>query len=195
MEAEAEAAAPLPVQQVYATLEAALSLDAGTRGAAEAQLRAWEADAAPGFIGSLLKVVAEVAAVPEVRGRREAGGGRPAGGRHEAAAACRRHRARSTTALQPPATSHCPQAGRLMAAVVAKNAVGSSWRKTVGSREWSRVPGAHLPPAPSCRGWHAAAAAAATSQEQDCGCQAEAHLPCDTLQAFPPPCALLQALQ
>ena len=29
-----------------------------------------------------------------------------------------------------------------MAAVVAKNAVGSSWRKTVGSREWSRVPGA-----------------------------------------------------
>lgn len=28
-----------------------------------------------------------------------------------------------------------------MAAVVAKNAVGSSWRKTLGSREWSRVPG------------------------------------------------------
>lgn len=24
--------------------------------------------------------------------------------------------------------------------VVAKNAVGSSWRKTLGSREWSRVP-------------------------------------------------------
>lgn len=35
-----------------------------------------------------------------------------------------------------------------MAAVVAKNAVGSSWRKTVGSREWSRVPGA------AGRGWH-----------------------------------------
>lgn len=34
-----------------------------------------------------------------------------------------------------------------MAAVVAKNAVGSSWRKTLGSREWSRVPGALLPPA------------------------------------------------
>ncbi len=31
-----------------------------------------------------------------------------------------------------------------MAAVVAKNAVGSSWRKTLGSREWSRVPGALL---------------------------------------------------
>ncbi len=29
---------------------------------------------------------------------------------------------------------------RVMAAVVAKNAVGSSWRKTLGSREWSRVP-------------------------------------------------------
>ena len=31
-----------------------------------------------------------------------------------------------------------------MAAVVAKNAVGSSWRKTIGSREWSRVPGGAL---------------------------------------------------
>lgn len=29
---------------------------------------------------------------------------------------------------------------RLLAAVVAKNGVGSSWRKTIGSREWSRVP-------------------------------------------------------
>ena len=28
---------------------------------------------------------------------------------------------------------------RLLAAVLAKNAVGSSWRKTVDSREWSRV--------------------------------------------------------
>ena len=27
-----------------------------------------------------------------------------------------------------------------MAAVIAKNAVGSSWRKTLGTREWSRVP-------------------------------------------------------
>ena len=40
-----------------------------------------------------------------------------------------------------------PQESRLLAAVVAKNAVGSSWRKTMGSREWSRVPGARA------RGW------------------------------------------
>ena len=32
------------------------------------------------------------------------------------------------------------QAIRLVAAVIAKNAVGSSWRKTLGSREWSKVP-------------------------------------------------------
>ena len=32
------------------------------------------------------------------------------------------------------------QATRVLAAVLAKNAVGSSWRKTLGSREWSRVP-------------------------------------------------------
>lgn len=29
---------------------------------------------------------------------------------------------------------------RLLAAVLAKNAVGSSWRKTLGTREWSRIP-------------------------------------------------------
>ncbi|KAL4448640.1 hypothetical protein ABPG75_005859 [Micractinium tetrahymenae] len=96
MDAQQAGPAPIPVQQVFATLEAALSVDNATRAAAEAQLREWEGDAAPGFIGSLLKVVAEVQAVPEE--------------------------------------------GRLMAAVVAKNAVGSSWRKTLGSREWSRVP-------------------------------------------------------
>jgi len=32
------------------------------------------------------------------------------------------------------------EAIRLLAVVIAKNAVGSSWRKTLGSREWSRVP-------------------------------------------------------
>ena len=32
------------------------------------------------------------------------------------------------------------QAIRLVAGVIAKNAVGSSWRKTLGSREWSKVP-------------------------------------------------------
>jgi hypothetical protein len=32
------------------------------------------------------------------------------------------------------------QATRLLAAVIAKNVVGSSWRKTLGTREWSRVP-------------------------------------------------------
>ena len=36
-------------------------------------------------------------------------------------------------------TCLCTQPVRLLAAVLAKNAVGSSWRKTVDSREWSRV--------------------------------------------------------
>ena len=37
---------------------------------------------------------------------------------------------------------HSPilQDSRLLAVVVAKNAVGSSWRKCVGTREWSHVP-------------------------------------------------------
>ena len=70
MEDAVAQAAPLPARTVITTLEAALSFDNATRGAAEAQLREWESDAAPGFIGSLLKVVAEVQAVPEVRRRR-----------------------------------------------------------------------------------------------------------------------------
>lgn len=40
--------------------------------------------------------------------------------------------AEETTAVEEPT--------RLLAAVIAKNAVGSSWRKTLGTREWSRVP-------------------------------------------------------
>ena len=37
-------------------------------------------------------------------------------------------------------TASAVQAIRLIAGVIAKNAVGSSWRKTLGSREWSKVP-------------------------------------------------------
>jgi hypothetical protein len=37
-------------------------------------------------------------------------------------------------------TDTAPQPARLLAAIVAKNAVGSSWRKTMGTKEWSRVP-------------------------------------------------------
>ena len=77
MEAEAEPVAPLPVQTVYTTLENALSFSADVRTAAEAQLRAWEADSAPGFIGSLVSVIAAVQTVPEVRL-----GGRVEGNRH-----------------------------------------------------------------------------------------------------------------
>lgn len=59
--------APVSAEQVYATLQSTLSLTTATRGAAEAQLRAWEKDAAPGFISSLVKVISEVNGVPEVR--------------------------------------------------------------------------------------------------------------------------------
>lgn len=54
----------------------------------------------------------------------------------------------SSTPYTAPLHAHyvfpmCPrdlQPIRLLAVVVAKNAVGSSWRKTLGTREWSRVP-------------------------------------------------------
>ena len=56
-------------------------------------------------------------------------------------------RAGAPKPLRPPTCPHPrrawrPQELRLLAAVVAKNAVGSNWRKVLATREWSRVPGA-----------------------------------------------------
>lgn len=111
MEAEGAplaAAAPIPVEQVFQILSSALSYDNATRAVAEEQLRAWESDAAPGFIGSLLKVVAEVQAVPEVgaagphgaRCRRRC----PAKASSCARQPCRRHRSAAAAASldRPP---------------------------------------------------------------------------------------------
>ena len=58
---------PPPPSPPAVTSPQALSFDNVARAAAEAQLRAWESDAAPGFVGSLVRVVAE-ASVPEVGG-------------------------------------------------------------------------------------------------------------------------------
>ena len=95
MQAQEAAAAPLSEQVVLEAIAAAVGLDNAQRTAAEAALQAWEKDAAPGFIASLVQIVQQTDAAPQAR---------------------------------------------LMAAIVAKNAVGSSWRKTMGTKEWSRVP-------------------------------------------------------
>ncbi|KAG2494047.1 hypothetical protein HYH03_007693 [Edaphochlamys debaryana] len=87
---------PQSVEQILATIQAALSNDRATRTQAESLLHGWEADAAPHFLSGLMRIVEQRDSVPEPI--------------------------------------------RLLAVVVAKNAVGSSWRKTLGSREWSRVP-------------------------------------------------------
>lgn len=48
---------PVSVDQVLLTIQAALSIDTPTRSAAEGTLRAWEADAAPGFLLALMRIV------------------------------------------------------------------------------------------------------------------------------------------
>jgi hypothetical protein len=68
----------------------------------------------------------------------------PRGGACAAARAAGDARASPPPRRAPPYVldpSPARQATRLLAAVIAKNAVGSSWRKTLGTREWSRVPG------------------------------------------------------
>ena len=83
---------PRSVEQVLAAIQGALSIDGTTRNHAETVLRAWEANAAQGFLISLLRIVEQRESIAEPL--------------------------------------------RLLAVVIAKNAVGSSWRKTLGTREW-----------------------------------------------------------
>lgn len=66
---------PVSVEQVLHTIQGALSIDNATRGAAEGLLRGWEADAAPGFLSSLLRIIEQTTAVDEVGARQ----GRPCG--------------------------------------------------------------------------------------------------------------------
>ena len=57
------------VDEVLSVIQAALSNDTPTRSSAEATLRAWESDAAPGFLISLLRIVEQHQAIDPVGGR------------------------------------------------------------------------------------------------------------------------------
>jgi hypothetical protein len=178
------------VQQVLTTIRGALSINQAERQAAESALQTWEADAAPGFVHSLIRIIEETAAVDEVCSQQlsvsrarcvPAASGRrtaphfatPASPRPLRACCCmhacvlfecvtarssrrpgagflaagalllathRPNHPRHTNSTPPKTTTARLQPTRLLAAVIAKNTVGSSWRKTLGTREWSRVP-------------------------------------------------------
>eukprot|EP00775_Hariotina_reticulata_P015390 gene15390-biopygen16825 len=91
MEDQQQQSQPVPVNLVLQTIRAAMSHNHAERAPAESALRGWEADAAPGFLHSLMLIVHEAGAIDEPT--------------------------------------------RLLATVIAKNAVGSSWRKTLGTRQ------------------------------------------------------------
>jgi hypothetical protein len=63
----APALQPVPVETVLQTIRAAMSHVTAERAPAEAAIRAWEAEAAPGFVHSLMRIVQEHAAIDEVR--------------------------------------------------------------------------------------------------------------------------------
>lgn len=54
------------VQHVLQTIQGVLSIDPNIRHQAEALLKAWEADAVPGFLISLLQIVEQSGAIDEV---------------------------------------------------------------------------------------------------------------------------------
>lgn len=66
MEDQQQQTQPIPVQQVLQTIRAAMSHHNAERAPAESALRGWEADAAPGFLHSLMLIVHEAGAIDEV---------------------------------------------------------------------------------------------------------------------------------
>ena len=54
------------VEEVLSVIQSALSNDTPTRSVAEDTLRAWESDAAPGFLVSLLRIVEQHQAIDAV---------------------------------------------------------------------------------------------------------------------------------
>jgi hypothetical protein len=153
---------------VLATIRAVTSADASVRQPADQALRAWEAESAPGFLTALISIVQAHASIDEAsrrcaclttsRAHKPSTGAIPAASAllgpprlPHAPAPCQRACARvqrtpptsrsrtgrETAALPLPSTL---QATRLLAAVLAKNTVGSSMSKVVYTREWSRVP-------------------------------------------------------
>lgn len=58
---------PTSVEQILGTIQGALAIDRETRSASEALLRGWEADAAPGFLSGLMRIVEQRDTIAEVR--------------------------------------------------------------------------------------------------------------------------------
>jgi len=135
------------VAQVLSTIRSALSINQAERQAAETSLQTWEAEAAPGFVYALIRIIEECSAVDEVRARCFAPPQRCAAPPllFVACAAalliqCVALSRSTLSCMHIPSQRNQTQPTRLLAAVIAKNTVGSSWRKTLGTREWSRVP-------------------------------------------------------
>lgn len=131
---------------IYSILQASLSQDNATRSAAEAKIHEWESNpSTPGFIGGLIKIAQQVQNVPEVRIEWRSKHLLPCFPSFDT---CLRLFA-IIVITQPSwqifhtcSLHFLPlQELRLLAVVVAKNAVGSNWRKTMATREWSHVPG------------------------------------------------------
>lgn len=60
------ASAPVPVERVLATIRSALSNVYDERAPAESAIKAWESDAAPGFLVALMRIAEQTTALDEV---------------------------------------------------------------------------------------------------------------------------------
>ena len=109
------------------------------RATATSTLQAWERSAAPGFVGALAQIASQPVREALTVGR----------------VFVRRSSRRAQATISGTLSGRCPlsplhthpttpqdvaEDARLLAVMALKNCVGSSWRKTLSTREWLRVP-------------------------------------------------------
>ena len=107
------------------------SIASDVRENAEASLARFESNATPGYLGTLVSIASQRDNVVEVR----SGFLRPTTG-----SIVPKSLVRSLAHPAPPRHRPHVQDIRLMALIVAKNVVGSSWTKQIKSREWKKFP-------------------------------------------------------
>ena len=130
--------------EVFEALSTAVSpaVTGQQRAQATSTLQAWERSAAPGFVGAL----AQIASQPV---REWLGGGVPGASPYRAGGHTRQQCPAEGALTHHLLTCPTPHAtppqdvaedARLLSVMALKNCVGSSWRKTLSTREWLRVP-------------------------------------------------------
>ena len=135
--------------EVFDALSTVVSpaVSADARRAATASLSAWERTVAPGFVGALTQLAGQPVRSPHVCALSAHLACMLLRGRLEGARVCSCFRGLNdklygceSLIASAPTPQDVAEDARLLAVMALKNVVGASWRKTLSTREWLRVP-------------------------------------------------------